>query len=127
MRLPATVPRAALAVTVVLASGAACKSSTAPGNSQSSQGTVSLSVFQLAIVTFKMDATGTFSSRVDWTAATNDVNTVLVRGRCTMEQILLESGTCSDVTAVAKDNSPAKPSSLSISLQPGDYTLVILN
>lgn len=91
------------------------------------QGTVALGVFQLAVVTFRVDRAGSLSSRVDWNDANNDIDTVLLRGRCTVDQILAEVAGCNEMAAIATDESLTKPSVLSPSVQSGDHTLVIFN
>jgi hypothetical protein len=114
---------------VVVALTLACgKNTTSPTSiSQASQGSIALGIYQLAMVTFRSDSASAFSSRTDWMSAANVLATFLMRGRCTMEQVLLESGNCGENAAIAKNTSRSKPSTLSASLQTGDYTLVIVN
>lgn len=116
---------------VLVAITAACgKNTTATSPTsgpQTSQGTVALSVYQLAVVTFRVDSGTTFSSRTDWASASNAFATFVMRGRCTMQQVLLESGGCGEAAAVAKNSAQSKPLTLSTSLQAGDHTFVIAN
>jgi len=86
-----------------------------------------LGVFQLAVVNFSVDRAGTLSSRVDWNNANNDIDTALVRGRCTAAQVVAEAPGCNEAAAIATDDSLSKPSLLSPSAQPGDHTLIIFN
>jgi hypothetical protein len=103
-------------------------SPTSPSQSSLIQGTVNLTVGQLAVVTFSVTRAGIVNTRADWNSASNDVDTVLMRGRCTALQVLNETGGCTQASAaVATDGSLNKPSLLAPSLQPGDYTFVIAN
>jgi hypothetical protein len=108
--------------------GCSRDSATAPSSlPQIVQGTVALEVFQLAVVNFRVDRAGSLSSRVDWNNSANDIDTALVRGHCTVAQILAEVAGCNEAAAIATDDSFNKPSVLSPSVQPGDHTLVIFN
>jgi hypothetical protein len=57
----------------------------------------------------------------------DDVDTALLRGRCTVTQILSEAPGCTETATVAIDESLTRPSMLSPSVQAGDHTLVIFN
>jgi hypothetical protein len=89
------------------------------------QGSVALSPLQFAVVSFRVDRSGTLFSQVDWATANNDIDTALVRGRCTADQILTEAPGCNEATAT--EESLAKPSVFSTPVEGGDHTLVILN
>lgn len=105
-----------------------CDSPTGPSGAPSViQGTITLDVFQLGIVHFRVDRAGTLSSRVDWNNANNDIDTALLPNRCTLEQILAEAAGCNEAAAIATDFSSNKPSVLSPSVQAGDHTLLIFN
>jgi hypothetical protein len=91
------------------------------------QGSVGLSPLQFAVVSFRVDRAGTLSSQVDWATANNDIDTALVRGRCTADQILTEAPGCNEAAAIVTDESLAKPSVFSPSVEGGDHTLIILN
>ena len=102
-------------------------SPSSPSQSSVIQGAVNLGVGQLAVVTFTATRAGIVNTRADWNNATNDIDTVLMRGRCTATQVLNESAGCTEGAAVAVDGSVNRPSLLAPSLQPGDYTFVIAN
>ena len=91
------------------------------------QGVVGLGGFQFAVVQFSVDRAGTLSSRVDWNNATNDIDTALLRGRCTVDQVLTQAPGCNEAALIAIDESSSKPSVLSPSVQSGDHTLLIFN
>ena len=115
-----------------LVSAGACGGSTsnpaAPSNPPSViQGSVALGTFQFAVVNFRVDRAGSLSSQVDWANASNDVDTVIVRGRCTVEQILAEAVGCNEAAAVVTDEGYAKPSAFSPSVETGDHALIIFN
>ena len=109
-------------------SGGGATNPTAPSNAPSIvQGTVALEVFQLAVLNFSVNGAGTIFSRVDWNTANNDIDTALVRGRCTVTQVLAEAPGCTETAAIATDDTLNKPSVLSAVAQPGDHTLLIFN
>ena len=91
------------------------------------QGTVGLGGFQFAVVQFSVDRAGTLSSRVDWNTATNDLDTALLRGRCTVDQVLAEASGCNGAALIASDEGSGKPSVLNPSVQSGEHTLLIFN
>ena len=87
----------------------------------------SLEVFQVAVLSFSVDRAGTLSIRVDWNNANNDIDTALLRGRCTVDQVVAEASGCNEAAVIAIDDSLDKPSGLSPSVQAGDHTLVMFN
>lgn len=91
------------------------------------QGSAQLSPFQFALINFRVDSGGTLTARIDWGNANNDIDTALLRGRCSVNQILSEAPGCTETATIASDESFAKPSALSTAVQAGDYTLVIFN
>ena len=101
---------------------------TAPSNVPSVvQGSAQLSPFQFAVINFVVDRPGTLASRVDWSNANNDIDTAILRGRCTVSQILNEAPGCTETATIAIDETVARPSVLSPSVQGGDHTLLIFN
>ena len=126
----ASASRVAILLATVAVVGVGCGggSPTAPSNVPSAvQGTVALAVFQFAVVHFSVDRAGTLSSRVDWSNANNDIDTALLRGRCTVDQVLGETQGCNEAAAIASDDSFSKPSVFSPAVQSGDHTLIIFN
>ena len=109
--------------------GSGTDSPTSPSTSATSvlEGTVTLGSYQLAVVNFTVARSGSTSSRVDWGSAANDIDSALLRGRCSVEQVLAEAVGCTESAALAIEGSLAKPSVLSTSVQAGDHTLVLLN
>jgi hypothetical protein len=91
------------------------------------QGTVTLGAFQFAVVNFRADRAGSLSSQVDWVNASNDIDTAIVRGRCTVDQIVAEAPGCNEAAAVVTDEGYAKPSAFSPSVDTGDHALIIFN
>ena len=91
------------------------------------QGTIALQAFELGVVNFTVDRAGPVTTRVDWIAAGNDLDTALVRNRCTAAQVLAQSIGCNEAASLADDDSLTKPSTLSAAAQPGDHTLAIFN
>jgi hypothetical protein len=91
------------------------------------QGAVQLSVFQFAVISFRVDRAGSLASRVEWSNANNDVDTAIIRGRCTVTQILDEAAGCTETATVAIDETVTRPSVLSPSVEVGDHTLIIFN
>ena len=91
------------------------------------QGSTNLTSFQFAVINFGVELAGTLTSRVDWGNAANDIDTVILRGRCTVTQILDEAPGCTETATVVIDEGDSKPSVLSSSVQSGDHTLLIFN
>ena len=91
------------------------------------QGTIQIGVFQLAVVNFTVDRAGMVSTRVDWGNVANDLDTALVRSRCTPAQVIAQSTGCNEAASLADDDSGNRPSMLSASAQPGEHTLAIFN
>ena len=91
------------------------------------QGSAQLSPFQFALINFRVDSGGTLTARIDWGNANNDFDTALLRGRCSVNQILSEAPGCTETATIASDESFAKPSALSTAVQAGDYTLIVFN
>jgi hypothetical protein len=103
-------------------------SATAPSNTPPpAQGSVSLGLYQLAIVSIRVDRGGSLTARLNWASATNDINAALLPRACTLEQVLLDAPGCNDAAATVFDQSAAKPTVLNAAVQPGSYTLVLLN
>ena len=110
---------AILLVTVALAHTGCGGRPTSPSNVPSViQGTVTLQAFHLAVIHFSVDRASTLSTRVDWNSANNDIDTALLRGGCTIDEILFEGLTCKG-PELATDYTPSKPSVLSLSVQSG--------
>ena len=123
-------PRVAILLVIVAGTLTGCGggSPTTPSSAPSAiQGTIALGVFQFAVVHFSVDRAGTLSSRVDWSNSTNDIDTALLRGRCTVDQVLGEAPGCNEAAAVVSDDSVNKPSVFSPAVQSGDHTLIIFN
>jgi hypothetical protein len=79
------------------------------------------------VITFSVTRAGIVNTRADWNNGSNDIDTVLMRGRCTAIQVLDETAGCTQASALAVDGSLNKPSLLGPSLQAGDYTFVVAN
>ena len=106
--------------------------SSTPGTAPSSvsstiQGSFQLGPLQFAVVSFRVDRAGTLASRVDWGNPNNDIDTAIIRGRCTVDQLIAEAAGCNEAAAVVTDEGLAKPSVVSPSVSVGDHTLIILN
>jgi hypothetical protein len=122
----------ALRILLVLASATVfdgCRdSTTAPTPVERTlEGTAPLGPLTLTVVHFNVDGAGVVSSNVDWTSASNDIDTGIVRGRCTVDQILRGAAGCTQGSAIDSDATAQKPSELSASLETGEHTLIIIN
>ena len=82
-----------------------------------------------AVRIFSVTRSGSFASSVDWQDASVDIDSGLVRGRCTPEQLRNESAGCGESDFLTVDNSSsAKPSMLYLAqVVPGTYTLVVVS
>ena len=112
---------------VVAVAGCGGDSSTSPTQSSLIQGSTALGIGQLAVVTFTVNRAGLVNTRADWNSSTNDIDTVIFRGRCTVNQVVTSAPGCGESAAAAIDASLNKPSLLSPSLTTGDYTFVVAN
>ena len=93
------------------------------------EGTLTVGGSYLALETFSVTRAGSLTSSVDWQDASVDIDSGLVRGRCTPEQLRNESSGCGESDFLTFDNSSsAKPSMLHLAqVVPGTYTLVVVS
>ena len=107
------------------------ESPTAPSSTQNAptviQGSVNLRAAEFAVLNVTVGSAGTLITRVDWTSANNDLDSAIVRNRCTPVQLLAQSQGCNEAASVTEYGTRNKPSMLSISAQAGDHTVVIFN
>jgi hypothetical protein len=76
------------------------------------------------VATFETRTAGDLEIVLDWTLAENDLDALLIRGECTLEQLIALQ--C-DVGAIA-DSSTDKPERFGISNAPaGRYTFYVIN
>ncbi len=76
---------------------------------------------------FQINRDGTFSSNVNWGDVGNDINTALVRGLCTADQVIAEADGCREEDALDSDDSLDKPSVLTAQVTAGTHTVVMFN
>ncbi len=57
----------------------------------------------------------------------NDIDSSVLRGSCTREQLIEEAQGCNEQAIIVTEDSLIKPSVFSVSVEAGEYTLVILN
>ena len=92
------------------------------------EGTVNLAAFfDITVVPVQINRQGTLSSRVDWTNAANDIDSGLLRGTCSVAQIVAEATGCREEDGLAFEDSLNKPSEFTAPVTPGDHTLVLFN
>lgn len=91
------------------------------------QGSVMVEPFDLAAIQFRVATSGQLSGQVNWNDPKNDIDTAIVRGTCSREQLVALAPGCGESAVVVLDEGLAKPSRLTTSLDAGDYTLVISN
>ena len=101
------------------------------------EGTLNIRASSVAIVPFQIDQLGTVRSRVDWNNFLNDIDTAILQGTCTADQIV--AGTtpgCPSHDALAMgtatalgfdDDQVRKPSFLETPVTAGAHTLVVWN
>ncbi len=125
--LPAAILFIAVSVTCT---GCSPRTPLAPSGT-ATEGFVDLGVLQAFVINFRVDHPqrflGDWVTMVDWADRNNDVDTAMLRGRCSVDQVLTETPGCNEAAAIAIDSSRTKPSYLRPSIQAGDYTLVIFN
>jgi hypothetical protein len=77
--------------------------------------------FGLAAVT--INAAGTLEVTVDWGSSSNNVDVGIVKGTCTLEQMLAHQ--CAD--PYVSSTTSHRPETLRTTISPGSYTLVVVN
>ncbi len=88
------------------------------------QGGGSLAADEGVQLPFTTTATGTLDVTVDWTFAANDIDAILTRGNCSVDQLLAMQ--CN--VALVADSATAKPERLRLpGATAGAYTLFIVN
>ena len=101
---------------------------TSPSGVGSLTGTVSLQTSESFAISFDVERAGILSTLVDWNSGENDVDSAILSGKCTTEQIAVEAAGCVLTDALFSDSSAqTRPSELSGAVEIGNYTLVILN
>jgi hypothetical protein len=83
--------------------------------------------FDFAVVWFGVDRAGMLTSTVDWANAANDLDSAVLRGRCTREELVAETPGCDETAVLVLDDSLDKPSVLHAFVDAGEYTLVIIS
>jgi hypothetical protein len=79
----------------------------------------------VAGVPFQLGAAGTVDVSVDWTFRSNDVDVAILRGSCNSNQVI--AGQCGTQAVVQSLSTTAKPETLNVRLDAGNYTLAILS
>jgi hypothetical protein len=79
----------------------------------------------VAGVPFQIGASGTVDISVDWTFRSNDVDVAILRGNCNSNQVI--AGQCGTQAVVQSLSTTAKPETLNVRLDAGNYTLAILS
>ena len=104
-------------------------SSTSPSSQpQIIQGSASTDTFLLGIIKlvhFSTTKAGTLSSSVNWNNASNDFDTYLLKGTCTIAMLLSEASGCAYPDRLAGDESDNKPSVFTVAVSVGAHTLLI--
>ena len=104
-------------------------SSTSPSSQpQIIQGSASTDTFLLGIIKlvhFSTTKAGTLSSSVNWNNASNDFDTYLLKGTCTIAMLLSEESGCAYEDRLAGDESDNKPSVFTVAVSVGAHTLLI--
>ena len=91
------------------------------------EGTVNVSAVDIVVVSITVNRSGTLSSSVDWNSAANDVDSGLLPGTCSADQIALDAPGCTEADALAFDDSLNKPSTFTAAVAPGVHSLVLFN
>ena len=104
---------------------------------QSFEGTLNIPASSVAVVAIQVDQTGTLRSVVDWNNFINDLDSALLQGTCTANQIILGTTPgCPNHDALVQETATAlgfdddrvrKPSTFDTPITPGAYTLVVWN
>ncbi len=104
---------------------------------QAFEGTRNIAASSVVVVLFQIDQSGTVRTAVDWNNFLNDIDTAILQGTCTADQIV--QGTtagCPNHDALVQDNATAlafddnqvrKPSALETPVTAGVHTLVVWN
>jgi hypothetical protein len=101
------------------------ESATAPSNVPSTiQGSFQLGPLQFAVVSFHVDRAGTLASRVDWGNPNNDIDTAIIRGRCTVDQLIAEAAGCNEAAPSAPPG-PRRTDTFSFTLPAGSRSSVL--
>jgi hypothetical protein len=79
----------------------------------------------VAGVPFQLGAAGTVDISVDWTFGGNDIDVAILRGNCNSNQVI--AGQCGTQAVVQSLSTTAKPETLNVRLDAGNYTLAILS
>ena len=107
---------------------AGCDSATAPSSMpQVVEGTLDLQPVTFDVITIQVNRDGTFSSNVNWNDANNDIDSALVRGTCTVDQINAEAEGCRQEDTLALEDSLAKPSVFTAQVTAGTHTVGLFN
>jgi hypothetical protein len=102
-------------------------SSTSPSSQpQIIQGSISTDTgLGIKVVPFSTTKAGTLSSSVNWSNTTNDFDTYLINGTCSVGQLLLGASGCEYTDAIAEDISHNKPAVFTSAVSVGAYSLVM--
>ena len=91
------------------------------------EGTIDLQPVTFDVISIQVTRDGTFSSNVNWTDANNDIDSALVRGTCTVDQINAEAAGCREEDILALEESLAKPSVFTAQVTAGTHTVALFN
>ena len=102
-------------------------SSTSPSSQpQIIQGSVSTDTgLGIKVVHFSTTKAGTLSSSLNWNNTSNIFDTYLIKGTCSVGQLLLEGPGCEHTDAIAEDISDNKPAVFTSAVSVGAYSFVM--
>ena len=91
------------------------------------EGTLVIRPRSIAAFSFWVEREGTLSSVVSWSYFLNDINTGLLRGSCTSDQVASDEEGCRVADALAFDDTSRRPSVFDALVTPGRHTLLMVN
>ena len=91
------------------------------------EGTIDLPPLTFDAISLQINRDGTFSSHVQWNSPSNDIDSGILEGTCTADQVEAEAAGCAEEDALAFDDSLDKPSVFTAPVSAGAHTVVLIN
>ncbi len=91
------------------------------------EGTIDLPPLTFDAISLQINRDGTFSSNVNWNEATNNIDSGILEGTCTKDQLEGEVEGCAPEDALAFDDSLDKPSVFTAPVTAGAHTVVLIH